>query len=64
MDNDFSTYLLSRERVAQLQAEASAARLASLVRSPRPHPLDALRRRLAHALQPVGSLPVPKGAHR
>ena len=64
MDNDFSTYLLARDRVTQLHAEASAARLASLVRSPRRHRFDALRRRLAHALQPVGSLPVPKGAHR
>lgn len=64
MDNDFSTYLLARERVARLHAEAAAARLAALARPARRHPLDALRRRLVHALAPVGVAAHAKEAHR
>lgn len=64
MDNDFSIGLLARERVAQLHAEAQAARLAALARPPRRHPLDAVRRRLVHAVAPVGAAALAKGAHR
>lgn len=64
MNNDFSTYLLASERIAQLHAEARAARLVALARPPRRHPLDRLRRQLAHALAPAGAVTAARGAHR